>query len=235
MPSRACNTCSKEFPRTLEFWYKERKSRDGLGGVCKECTRQRSRNWLASNRERARAQHREHWQQNRPALLAKKRLYTAANRQEIRSRDKEWRAANVKTIVAKVAEWRRDNPERYAAQRKEYLKRTAARINQLAKAWRDANPESAKAISERRRAAVKGAPGDFTKDDLLRQLEKQQGLCFYCHKDLAAKPTVDHYIPLSKGGTHYPDNIVLACWPCNASKHDTLPADFLLKLNKRGA
>ena len=33
-------------------------------------------------------------------------------------------------------------------------------------------------------------------------------------------PTIDHVIPLSKGGTHEPGNCRLACFRCNAIKSD---------------
>ncbi len=35
--------------------------------------------------------------------------------------------------------------------------------------------------------------------------------------------TVDHIIPLSRGGTHTMDNVQAACWACNTSKGDTMP------------
>ncbi|MBZ5623051.1 MAG: HNH endonuclease [Acidobacteriia bacterium] len=44
--------------------------------------------------------------------------------------------------------------------------------------------------------------------------------------------TIDHYIPLSKGGTNFPDNIVLACWPCNNRKRAKLPSEFRSKSAK---
>jgi len=34
-------------------------------------------------------------------------------------------------------------------------------------------------------------------------------------------PTIDHIIPLSRGGPHSPDNVQLACFECNWKKRDT--------------
>jgi 5-methylcytosine-specific restriction endonuclease McrA len=42
--------------------------------------------------------------------------------------------------------------------------------------------------------------------------------------------TVDHIVPLSKGGLHVEDNVQLACMACNASKSDTLTAERQLLL-----
>ena len=35
-------------------------------------------------------------------------------------------------------------------------------------------------------------------------------------------PTVDHILPLAKGGTHTWDNVQLAHWSCNSDKSDTI-------------
>lgn len=39
--------------------------------------------------------------------------------------------------------------------------------------------------------------------------------CFYC---LSPATTVDHVVPLSRGGTNYEGNLVPCCKPCNSSK-----------------
>lgn len=45
---------------------------------------------------------------------------------------------------------------------------------------------------------------------------EQMGACAYC---LTVAPlTMDHYLPLSRGGQHTPANVVAACRPCNSSK-----------------
>lgn len=47
--------------------------------------------------------------------------------------------------------------------------------------------------------------------------------CQYCKIQLTkTQTTIDHVIPLSKGGTTQWDNIVTACAPCNSKKGDKL-------------
>ncbi|MEU2106485.1 HNH endonuclease signature motif containing protein [Nocardia sp. NPDC019255] len=41
-------------------------------------------------------------------------------------------------------------------------------------------------------------------------------------------PTIDHVIPLSKGGTHEPSNCRTACFHCNATKGDRGGGEQLL-------
>lgn len=57
--------------------------------------------------------------------------------------------------------------------------------------------------------------------DALRGRWKRAGrACFYC----AERPceTVDHVVPLIRGGSNYEGNLVPACRPCNSSKRDLL-------------
>ena len=46
-------------------------------------------------------------------------------------------------------------------------------------------------------------------------------------EDPALRPTVDHFIPRSKDGSHRLRNLVLACPSCNNLKADADPADWL--------
>lgn len=57
-----------------------------------------------------------------------------------------------------------------------------------------------------------------------------QGLCHYCGRKFAAKElTMDHVVPLARGGTSTPGNIVPACRECNRDKKLETPAERLLR------
>lgn len=86
-----------------------------------------------------------------------------------------------------------------------------------------------------RRARSKNAEGKITKADIERQWERQAGRCYWCRCPLnteggygspVGKFHVDHYIPLSRGGSNLPTNIVLSCPPCNSSKGARSPELF---------
>ncbi len=50
-------------------------------------------------------------------------------------------------------------------------------------------------------------------------LRRDQYTCQYCGQDA---DTVDHVIPISKGGNDLPDNLMAACKRCNYSKSDRM-------------
>lgn len=53
--------------------------------------------------------------------------------------------------------------------------------------------------------------------------------CHYCEKVLKKEEvTMDHLIPLSRGGKSTKGNLVPACKPCNNEKKDKTPVDLLL-------
>lgn len=57
--------------------------------------------------------------------------------------------------------------------------------------------------------------------------DRQGGLCAYCGRHRNIKyMTVDHIIPLSKGGTDDIDNLQCTCKMCNYLKGDMLPSEF---------
>jgi hypothetical protein len=86
--------------------------------------------------------------------------------------------------------------------------------------WRKENRLSAREIDRRRRhrrrARVLDAtsPG-VTSSEWLQVCEHFSFRCAYCGEP---GTTIDHVIPISRGGRDAPDNVVPACHPCNSSK-----------------
>lgn len=56
------------------------------------------------------------------------------------------------------------------------------------------------------------------------------GKCAYCGEPA---DTIDHVMPLSRGGQHSFENIVPACFSCNRSKHAKTPREWVESKNQR--
>ena len=66
----------------------------------------------------------------------------------------------------------------------------------------------------------------------LRILQRDGYECFWC---AAEATTCDHVIPVARGGTDEPDNLVAACKRCNFSRQDRLPEEMdMIKTKKAG-
>jgi len=118
------------------------------------------------------------------------RRYRARNKEHIAKRLRRWYEENQKDHREGGYRWRKENPERFAVQ---------------SRLWRSS-----------RRAKLRNAGGKFTTDEWLALCDAYGNVCLCCGK---AKPlTVDHAIPLSKGGTNQITNVQPLCFSCNAKK-----------------
>jgi len=67
----------------------------------------------------------------------------------------------------------------------------------------------------------------------------QKGICYYCEMDVGnANLTMDHVVPLSRGGKSKKGNIVPCCKECNNKKKYLLPiewAEYLKTLSERSS
>ncbi len=53
--------------------------------------------------------------------------------------------------------------------------------------------------------------------------KKSQGICYYCEKQFKpSELTMDHKVPLIRGGKSTKGNVVPACKPCNTDKKNKL-------------
>ena len=54
-----------------------------------------------------------------------------------------------------------------------------------------------------------------------------KGVCYYCNQTFPAKElTMDHIVPVSRGGKSTKGNIVPACKDCNNKKKQLLPMEW---------
>lgn len=70
------------------------------------------------------------------------------------------------------------------------------------------------------------------------QQKTSSGSCYYCGRKVGyANLTMDHIIPLARGGRSTKDNLVPCCKECNNKKKGSLPVEweeYLETLDKSG-
>lgn len=115
-----------------------------------------------------------------------------------------------------------------------YRNRHLEKVREKEALYIRSHPDVAKAKNSARRARLRAAEGKFSAADVRALGAKQSGKCFWCQSPME-KYHIDHVIPLSRGGTNYPENIVLACAPCNLAKHSKMPDEWAREMAKRGA
>lgn len=87
------------------------------------------------------------------------------------------------------------------------------------------NPES-----HNLRAEAMGCLGRLTVEDINHAILQSDLTCFWCRDNVSAENlTIDHVLPLSRGGPNIRENICVACSCCNCSKRDMHPLNFASK------
>jgi hypothetical protein len=99
------------------------------------------------------------------------------------------------------------------------------------RAWRDAHPDQTRSYTKRakarRRALLARVGGTHTAKDIRLLHEQQGGRCAYCRATLTLRYTIDHIVPLARGGSNDPTNLCIACLICNSSKGAKLLSEWL--------
>ena len=73
----------------------------------------------------------------------------------------------------------------------------------------------------------------FSQAERVKIYNNSKGRCAICGKFIPYDSfTVDHIIPLAKGGTNEMSNLQVACNTCNLIKQDILPEDLMKKLTE---
>lgn len=202
--TKICSSCQRDLP--IESFNKDKSKKDGKSGRCRECNKARSAQWYAENKETALAQRKERFANNRDMEIQQMREWRLANTDRKKASDEAWRAANADRVKRNALEWSRRNRESVYA-------RTAA--------YKKENPQRVIEWNHRRRALQRGSGVRLvTQVDLERLKIRYGGRCAYCGG--SGKMTIDHVIPLSRGGAHSIGNLLPACGFCNFSKGSKL-------------
>jgi 5-methylcytosine-specific restriction endonuclease McrA len=139
-----------------------------------------------------------------------------------------WYQKNREKETARSARWNKENPQKTAAN----MRRCRAQrpdhfrdyMRQYRKDNRDKYSISDKAKHAKRRSAIGKTEHKLTRMEYEVARKAARGRCFYCREK--RRLTLDHIIPLSKGGLHSRDNVVFACVSCNSSKGAKDPIRF---------
>jgi 5-methylcytosine-specific restriction endonuclease McrA len=165
--------------------------------------------------------------------------------EKYRAKWRDFHVAHREARVAQSLRWREQNPEKYRAYyigrneaqreyqrawaRRNHAKETKEframqylgrrpyflRYNRL---WRAANTQRAIEQRAQRRARVLHAPV-IEPIDRAAIIARDQGICYRCGLlPTGRNLTLDHVVPLTRGGHHTADNLRVCCRSCNSRK-----------------
>lgn len=191
--SKTCSRCQQVLP--LSAFGKNRSRKDGLHVYCRPCQNERSRLWVEANQKR------------RQEIVAK----SNESRREL---NRQWRLDNREALRAKKR-------QEYVQKKDEYLRRARESYRRNPEAYKRRAVEHQRLhVDEKRRrtldyrARLLRARRSIVSTRDIAKITRAS--CTYCGS--SERITVDHVIPLSRGGLHSIGNLTPACLSCNASK-----------------
>jgi 5-methylcytosine-specific restriction endonuclease McrA len=207
--SKTCSDCGQNFPP--ESFSRDRKLADGLHSRCKSCRGSKRRaQWGDAEREYERRYYAAHLEQSRAA-----------------SRRSYWRHRDYQIAMSKLRYL--THKAEHKVKGRAWYERNREKVKQAVRRWVSTHRAERRLISVRgsqlRRARIQGVTADFTHAQWLALVATYKGCCAYCGKQ-PERLTMDHVIPLAKGGAHTASNIVPACGHCNYTKHVSAPPTF---------
>ena len=177
----------------------------------------------------------EYYAKNRETIRArqiakpkKKRVLTDEQKAKRDETMRKWHEANKESLIAKRKAYYEANKEIMKAKTRKYAKENPEQTKAYLKAWIEANPD--KYIEQRqirsnvRRVRLYG--GKYEKFTYAEIFERDNWICGICNEPIdkelkwpdGKSVSLDHIIPVSKGGNHIPANVQAAHLGCNIRK-----------------
>jgi len=112
---KICTKCKEELPATVEYFYKDKRRKDGLRCWCKECVKE----YQKENREQILEYQKERYQENREQILKKNK----ENSKEYREKNREQILKKRKERYEQHPEYDKEYGKEYREQHPEYAKK----------------------------------------------------------------------------------------------------------------
>lgn len=218
MGLKKCSKCQKEYPTTTEYFYKNKRTKDGLNYICKNCRKIECAKEYKRNKEKRLEKGKEYYNKNKTNIMSRIKKYKTEH-PEYWAKQKEYANKNKEKIKIRLKKWYKENKERINNNGKKYYKGNKELYKKLNHKNYIENKDKYNIRSEIRRTLLLKNIATLTLDDW------NECLKFFDYKDAYTGLPMriisqDHIVPLSKGGAYTKQNIVPCENSINISKHN---------------
>lgn len=207
---KKCSKCSIEKPRNKGYFNSRKDSKDGLQGICRECSIARQREVRKSKAKEIAEYQRQYRMKNAVRLKEQTAIYYQENKEKIDKANKQYYQENYEEIKRYRAEYYHNNFDRisehkkiYHNENKEYFARISkkyyqnnkekyiAQANKFKKEnpelvavykqrWRLKNKEAMRGYNKAYKIKKMALPNTFDVDDLIAVKKYFDNCCSYC-------------------------------------------------------
>ena len=148
-----------------------------------------------------------------------KEVYINENSEKLKETRDNWRSNNPEYS----REWHSQNPN----YNKQHYKENSDDAKERASLWAKENPGKIARNSTKQRAGDNFLEDNTATEEFISELYANEN-CYYCGKLTPLNErSQDHKIPISRGGIHSANNLVMACIYCNKSKFNNTDKEFI--------
>jgi hypothetical protein len=210
----------KQYKQSLERRIKRREYAKRWAKANPEKVRANMQKWCAENREKRKINNKKWRVENQEQQREYHKQYRLQHLEKLRQNARDYCKNNRQAFTEYGRQWRKNNPEKFREQQRRWSVRN--------KQWRKENLILLRIHDHRRREREK-ATMDRSAINVLSQLISSAGKlkCGLCEKNMPKNDrTIDHIIPLAKGGTGDVWNLRIVHHLCNIRKHATMPDEL---------
>jgi len=217
-----CSTCRKLKCVKEDFGVNNTRW-SGIQSECKECRAKRRKKTYADKAStpegfRELAANRLEWQRK--------------NKDKVQAHCRDFYKRHRKSNIERTKRWRLKNRERYNERQRIARKSKPEQYKGYGRTNYERHKSYYKLNARLRKSRVRGAEGKCSLVEWKAIIEAQKGRCNGCGID--SEPlTLDHIIPISRGGSNWPSNIQGLCFTCNMRKSKMTMEEFMMRQNGR--
>jgi hypothetical protein len=217
--TKICYDCKTLKP--LTDFAKKRKNKDGLQSQCRVCAAAYRAEWGRRNPEKLLASNRAHYERNAESMRQKTRDWVAANKERKRDNDRKWRDKNLAAIARRSKVFRESNADRLLKKNRDYRAANRERLKEAQRAWRKANHGKVIANVTARKKRVRRATPPWLSRSQRKEIQQFYVNAAAANEALGANYQVDHIVPIVHDlvcGLHVPWNLQLLTAEENVEK-----------------
>lgn len=212
---KVCSRCKRILVAYGGNFYKIKNGKYGLASECKKCQSEKSNQWNKNNKEHKKEYMKQYKENNKDKLSEYNKKWNENNKEHKKEYDKQRYEKNKEEIK----EFNKQKYEKNKEYFKQYYENNKEEILEKCKQWRENNPEKQFNKCTKRRQLEESQGNGITKEQWYEMMEFFEWKCAYSGVVLNKNRTIDHIIPLSKGGEHEVWNCVPMHRNYNTSKH----------------
>lgn len=195
------------------------------------------------DKEKERLRYKHYYKTHREKCIAASKAWYNANKEKVKLKQKAYQEMKKEKIKALLKSWRKANPrydkmyreankEKIQARERVYKKayRKTHKIERKLskKKWEKANPEKLRLYWRKKRAQKRTNRIEYVNEKVVYL--RDGWICQICHEKVDKRfkypnpksASLDHIMPLSKGGSHAYKNVQLTHLVCNLTKFTSI-------------